>query len=102
METKETKVPDGTVFTLCIPLDRKGEKTATFYLKDMTEELFMAVSSMAEAKKDFDAVRLTIKELSLPGSDSVDTLKGNFYATQLAANNLQELIRPKGGELKKN
>lgn len=95
------QVPKGTVFTLIVPLDRERSKNATFYIKDLTEDVYNAARSMFDAKKDFDAVRLIIKALQT-GGDKVEDLKDNFTAMQSLARLVHEMVAPVEGELKKN
>ena len=102
---EERKVPEGAVFTLTVPRDRsENPQKAVFYLKEMTEEVFMAAKTFINQKKTFDAVRLIIQALSLPGSDSVELLKGpnGFIALNAAGLQIIELLDPLEGELKKN
>lgn len=98
---EEIKTPVGTVFTLTLPLDRDGKK-ATFFLKDMDEALYFAMRELLDARKTYDAYRLIIKSLSLPGSDDVSLLKNNYVAMNSASVALIEIITPLNGELKKN
>ena len=98
-------MPEGTVFTLIVPLDRSATpKKATYYLREVDEETFMMFKSMVNAKKTFDGVRLLIQALSLPGSDSVELLKGpkGFVGTNAAGMQVLELLDPLEAELKKN
>lgn len=101
---EEIKLPEGTAFTLVVPLNRDKSKEATFYLREVDEETFMAFKSMVNAKKTFDAVRLVIKSLSLPGSDDVKTLSGlnGFIGVNAAGILILDLLEPLEGELKKN
>lgn len=103
MSKQEKKLPDGCVFTLTVPTsrDKKGQKL-TFYLKDLDEVTFMAAKSLVDTGKTFDGMRLMLKSLSLPGSDSVDILKDNFIAMGAATAVLMELLVPEEAELKKN
>ena len=101
-KTEEKKAPPGTVFTLIVPLDRSGEKTATFYLKEMDEETHLAAQTFIEQRKEFDATRLVIKAMSLPGSDSVDLLRNNVVAVNSARKAVFEMAKPLDAELKKN
>lgn len=97
----EDKTPKGTEFILTVPNDRKanGEKL-TFYLKDVDEAVFVGAKALIDQKKDFDAVRMMIKALSLPGSSDVS--KMTFVALQAATSKIIELITPLDAELKKN
>lgn len=99
---EEKKVPEGTVFTVTVPLDRNQTKTATFYLKEMEEAVFLAAKSLQDQNKPGDAVRLIVKELSLPGSDSVELLRNNFIALNSASRPVMELFMPLDADLKKN
>lgn len=100
----EVKIPDGTVFTMKVPLDRDRSKFGTFYLREMEEATFLAAKSLLDNKKHFDAVRMILSALCLPGSDSVDLLKGpsGFIGLNSASVLVAELIEPLEGELKKN
>lgn len=93
--------PKNAAFTLTVPLDREKSKTATFYLKDMTEDVFMAARTMLDKGKNFDATRMMIKALQV-GGDDVKLLEGNFVACRSADQLLVQLIAPVEGELKKN
>jgi hypothetical protein len=92
-------------FTLIVPLTRvpinQGGKSATFYLRDIDEAVFLAVRSMVDMGKVFDAARMMVKTLWV-GGDSPEILNTNFIATNAANSLLIELIRPAEGELKKN
>lgn len=101
MAEETNKVPNGAAFTLTVPLDRNRTKSATFHIKEMEEEVFMAAKALIDNKKDFDAVRMIIKALQV-GGDQVEVLKGNFIAMQAAARLVLELMAPVEGELKKN
>lgn len=98
---EETQAPQGAAFTLTVPLDRAG-KTATYYLKEMEEDIYLAAKSLMENKKEPEAVRLMVKALCLPGSDSPDLLKNNFIAVNSAASVVLKLVEPLEAELKKN
>jgi hypothetical protein len=101
MAEETNQVPPGSAFTLTIPLDRNKSKSATFHIKEMEEEVFMAAKALIDNKKDFDAVRMIIKALQV-GGDPVELLKGNFVAMQAASRLILELMAPVEGELKKN
>jgi len=102
MEKEEVKAPQGTAFILTVPLDREGKNKATFFLKEMDEETFMAAKAYTDAKKDFEAVRFMINALSLEGSAPITSLKGNFIAVNSATKKVLEIINPLDAELKKN
>ncbi len=104
METEVSKTPEGTAFTLTVPLNRDKSKTATFFLREVDEETFMAFKSMVNAKKTFDAVRLVIKSLSIPPSDDVKLLTGKdgFIGVNAAGILILDLLEPLEGDLKKN
>ena len=97
----KTEVPTGTVFTITVPLDRSKKNIATFHIKEMTEEVFMAAKSMTDVGKDFDAVRLVIKELYL-GGDATELLKNNYVAISSASRQVMEFMKPIDVEIKKN
>lgn len=99
METPKDKKPGD--FTLTVPLNREKTKTATFYMKDINETVFMAVRSLNQKGKELEAVRLMVKELTVSGDDPA-LLNDNFIATQSASFLLAELMTPVEGELKKN
>jgi len=99
MET--TATPKEAVYTLIVPLDRERKNKATFYLKDMNEDVFLAARALMEKGKDFDAARLIIKSLKV-GGDDVSVLANNFIASRSASGLLGELLAPVEGELKKN
>lgn len=100
MEIPEVKIPQGTEWSLTVPLDRKSSKMATFYLKEMDEDLFLAARTQME-KNDFVAVRMIIKSLWL-GGEPPEVLNGNFIATQSARQYIGQMLEPIQGELKKN
>lgn len=95
------KIPEGTVWTLEVPLNREGTKKAIYHIKDMDEDVYMAAKALTDIDKDFDAVRLAIKALQV-GGDDVALLKGNFVAIQSASKLVLKLMAPVQGELKKN
>jgi hypothetical protein len=99
-EVKAAEIPAGTVFTMTVPLDRKKSKLATFHLKEMDEDLFMAARAQMD-KNDFVAVRMIVKSLWL-GGEPAELLNGNFIATQSAKVYINEMLIPVEGELKKN
>jgi hypothetical protein len=100
---EELKSPEGTVLTFTIPLSREKDcKTATFYLKEMQEDVYLYVKSLQDAGKSGDAIRAIVKQLSLPGSDSVEVLKDNFVALNAAAKPVMQLLDPLEAEVKKN
>lgn len=99
-EIKE-EIPNGTVFTIVVPLDRTKKNIATFHIKEMTEEVFMAAKSLTDSGKDFDAVRLVIKTLFI-GGDNTELLKDNFVAISSASRQVMEFMRPIEVEVKKN
>lgn len=99
---EEQKVPAGTVMTVIVPLDRSQTKKATFYLSEMKEDIFLASKALQDQGKHGDAVRMIVKMLSLPGSDSADLLKDNFVALNSASKPIIELITPIEAEVKKN
>lgn len=101
-EVTEIKEPPGTAFTIIVPLDRKRTKTATYYLKEIDEATHMAAQSMIEQNKEFDATRLLIKALSLPGSDSADLLRDNLIAVNSARKAIFEMAKPLDAEIKKS
>lgn len=94
-------IPKGADFTLKVPLDYDGNQKATFHLKKIDEEVFMAAKAMIDKGKQFDAVRMVIKTLWV-GGDSPDTLKDNFVAVNSAATAIIEMITPLNADLKKN
>lgn len=88
-------------FTLEVPLDRDKKQMATFHIKDMQEDVYMAAKALIDKGKDFDAVRMIIKALYLSG-DNPDLLKDNFVAIRSASRLILQLMEPIEGELKKN
>ncbi len=94
-------VPPGAEFTLKVPLDRDGKRKATFYLKEMEEDVYMAAKTLIEKGKHFDAVRMVIKNLWL-GGDQPESINKNFVAMASAAKAVAELIAPLDADLKKN
>jgi hypothetical protein len=98
---EQNNAPEGAVFTIIVPLDRKESKHATFHLKDMDEDVYMAAKALIDKDKDFDAVRMVIKALHI-GGDSPDLLKGNFVAVHSASKLVVKFMQPVEGELKKN
>jgi len=98
---QEVKIPTGTVFTLIVPLDRENKEKATFYLKDISEDVFLAARTLMNKDRDFEAVRLIIKALWV-GGEPPERLNGNFVASQSARKLIGELLEPVEGELKKN
>ncbi len=101
MAEKTEEVPNGTVFTIVVPLDRQKKNIASFHLKEMTEEVFMAAKSLTDLGKDFDAVRLVIKSLCL-GGDSTQLLDNNYVAISSASRQVMEFMKPIDVETKKN
>lgn len=98
----EVKAPQGTAFILTVPLDRENTKQAVYFLREIDEVTFMGAASMIDVKKTFDAIRLIVKTLALPGSDDYNILKDNFIALMAAAKQVPEMMQVEGGSLKKN
>lgn len=98
----ETKVPEGTVETFKIPLDRAKTKFAVFHLRECDEETFMAFKTYVNQKKTFDGIRLLVKQLALPGSDDVNLLRTNFVALNALGLLIVDFLEPLEGEVKKN
>jgi hypothetical protein len=99
METPKEKVLGD--YTLIVPLNREKTETATFYLRDIDETVFMATRSMLDQRKELEAVMVMIKALRV-GGDDPDKIKNNFIAKQSASFLLGEFMEPVKGELKKN
>jgi hypothetical protein len=95
------KLPEGAVFSLTIPLSRDQSRKATFHLKEIDEETFMAAKSMIDREKYFDAVRMIIQVLRV-GGDDPQVLKNNLIAVNAASSQIMKLIEPLDSELKKN
>jgi|ADGO01.1.fsa_nt_gi hypothetical protein len=93
-------IPSGAAYTLKVYLNREKSKSATFHIKDITEDVYLAAKTLTDKGKDFDAVRLMIKTLHV-GGDSVDVLKDNIPALQSATRLIYEILAPFDGELKK-
>jgi hypothetical protein len=103
MNTEEKKAPDGAVYTITVPLDSKRSKTATYHLKEMEEEVYIAAKTLMDQDKDFAAVVLMTKALLVPkGSDDPSLLQGNFVACRSAVQLFRQILTPIDGELKKN
>ena len=97
----QDQLPKDAAFTLTVPLDRSGQNNATFHIKDMTEDVFIAANSLIDRGKHLDAIRMVIKSLCV-GGDNPDVLKDNFLASQSASKLIQQFLEPIPGELKKN
>lgn len=97
----DNEIPLGTVFTLIVPLDRKKSKTATFYLKDIEEAVFVAARDLIEKKKPLDAAVFMIKNMRIDGDD-ISVFNENLVAKRSAADLMAEILEPVEGELKKN
>lgn len=100
-EQEEPKLPKGADYTIIVPLDKHNHTTATYHLKEMEEDVFMAAKALIDKGKDFDAVRMIIKTLHV-GGDSPDLLKDNFVAIRAASRLVLEMMNPVEGEIKKN
>jgi hypothetical protein len=100
-EADTTQIPKGTAFTMIVPLNRDRSQSATFHIKEMSEDVFMAAQSLIDAKKDFEAVRLIIKALQT-GGDPVDVLRDNFVGIRSASRLVAKFMEPVEGELKKS
>jgi hypothetical protein len=88
-------------YTLTVPLDREKTKTATFYLRDIDETVFLATKALLDKGKELDAVLVMIKALRV-GGDDPKVLENNFIAKQSASFLLGQFLEPVQGELKKN
>lgn len=83
-----------------VPLDREGKEYATFELKEMDIDLFMAVKSLINKSKWQEAILMLINTLKT-GGDDTEKIKGNFIAFQSAMDLVTQLLEPVPGELKK-
>jgi hypothetical protein len=101
MDEQTPQLPKGAEYTMVIWLDRKQKKQATFHLKEMDENLYMAAQTYIDNGKDLDATRLIIKGLHV-GGDDPKLLDGNLVGTLNARKQVRELMLPMDGELKKN
>jgi hypothetical protein len=102
MEPKEEQVPKGTVFTMILPLDRDDKtKIATYYLKDMDIDLYIAIQAYVEAKKYREAMVMMFSSLKV-GGDDVQLISTNWIAFSAAQTQMMKLLEPIPGELKKN
>jgi hypothetical protein len=101
-ETQKSNTPAESVFTLTIPLDRSGKKKATYHIKEIDEDVYLAARTYFDKDKDFDAVKLMIKALLVQPSDDPALLNGNFVACRSAVKMFLEILKPVDGELKKN
>lgn len=100
-EKEEVKEVLPGEFTLIVPLNRAKTKTATFYLKDIDETLYLATKSLLDQGKEMEAVMVMIKALRVAGDDPA-IIKDNFIAKQSASFLLGQFLEPVKGELKKN
>lgn len=93
-------IPQGTEYILTVPIKRDRSETLTFYLRDIDEPVYNFAKSLIDQKKELEAVRAIIKNLSLSGSDPIEKL--NFIGLQAASAKIVELITPMDADLKKN
>lgn len=100
-ESAETTIPEGTAWTLKVPINRDKTRFATFYLKEIDEPVYLAVMSLIDKDKELDATRMMIKSLQV-GGDDVSVLSTNLIAALSARKMAREIITPLEGELKKN
>lgn len=100
MSEEQKEVPKGTAWTLNIPTDREGGK-ATFHLKEMDVDLFIAVQALIEQKKYREGISCFFSALKV-GGDDVNILTTNFIAFQSAQQSMMEILKPMPYELKKN
>jgi hypothetical protein len=101
MAEEKKEVPKGADFTLIVPLDRKKTNSATFHIKELTEDVYLAAMSLIDKDKDLDATRLIIKSLHV-GGDDPSLLNNNLIASLAARKLVREIMAPLDGELKKN
>lgn len=97
----EVIVPKGTEWTLKLPTDRK-DGIATFYLKDVDVDLFIAVKAMIEQDKYRDGINMFFTSLIIEGSDPVSLITTNFITFQAAQRAMMKILEPLPFEVKKN
>lgn len=100
MEEKKEVVPEGTAWTMILPLDRNG-KQAKFYLKEMDLDLFAGLQKLIDEGKFTLVITTCISALRI-GGDELSVIKGNFFAMQTADKLIRQMLEPLPGELKKN
>jgi hypothetical protein len=94
------EIPKDAVYTMIVSLDGKGKK-ATFHLKELTEDIYLACRDLIDKGKDFAAVKMMLKDLHV-GGDPINVLDNNFRAIQCARKMVSQFLEPLEGELKKN
>jgi hypothetical protein len=93
------EIPKEAAYTMLISLSK--DKKATFHLKELSEDIYLACRALMDKGKDFDSVRMMLKDLWV-GGDPINVLDGNFRAVQCARKMVAEFLEPLEGELKKN
>jgi len=89
-------------YSLRVPVDRTQKTFYEIELNDIDEPTFVMAKKLLESGKEFDAVRLMVKQLWVDGNCTYDEFSTNFIAVQSAGLALAEMITPLDGTLKKN
>jgi len=97
----EDKVKKGE-YSLRVPKNRLQKEFFEIELNDIDEPTYVMAKKLLEGGKEFDAVRLMVKQLWVSGNCDYDEFATNFIAVQSAGLALAEMITPLDGTLKKN
>jgi len=98
--SNESKEVQGD-FTLELPKDGDGPEVWTIHLKSISEDIFIAAQRLFEKRKDVDAMRFLIRNLSV-GGDKVDDVCDDWKAIYASAEQIMELLPQARATLKKN
>lgn len=101
MAEEKKEVPKGAFYSLKVPLDRDKTSFATFHLKDLDEDVYMALMTMIDGNKSNEAARTFVKALWVGGDDPI-ILNTNLVALLATRKQMYTLMTPLDGELKKN
>jgi hypothetical protein len=89
-------------FTLELPKKGNGPEVWSVELKELTEDLYIAVSQlMRKQGKELDAMRFLLRNLHV-GGDNVEDVCRDWEAVYASAEQIMSLLPQAQGRLKKN
>lgn len=89
-----------------VPLNREATEYATFELRDMDTDTYMAAQSLIDSKKWDACVMMVLTTLRVAGDEvsriiDQSTKRVHFIPFQTAMKLINEMMQPVPGELKK-
>jgi len=89
-------------YLLRVPVNRAQKTFYEIELNDIDEPTYVMAKKLLESGKEFDALRLMVKNLWVSANCTFEEFSGNFIAVQASGPALAEMITPLDGTLKKN